>query len=92
MPYKTGSWGKQALERSRRRNRYFIEYVAKHKKERDARAKVFYAIKTGKLSKKPCRDCGRTDDIEAHHSDYDKPLEVIWLCPLHHRLEHRKAR
>jgi hypothetical protein len=24
-----------------------------------------------------------------HHSDYDKPLEIIWLCPRHHALLHQ---
>lgn len=23
-----------------------------------------------------------------HHKDYDKPLEVTWLCRRHHMLEH----
>ena len=26
---------------------------------------------------------------EAHHRDYEKPLEVVWLCPEHHRIWHR---
>jgi hypothetical protein len=24
-----------------------------------------------------------------HHTDYDKPLEIIWLCPQHHTLLHQ---
>ena len=45
-----------------------------------------YAIRTGRVAKEPCLFCGR-DDVHAHHRDYAKPLDVIWLCPkCHHRL------
>lgn len=27
--------------------------------------------------------------VEAHHSDYSKPLDVDWLCKEHHALWHR---
>ncbi len=91
MPYKTGSWGKQALERSRKRSSYFIAYRKKFPDKWRARALLNYAVKTGKIKKLPCRDgthCkGR---IEAHHPDHRKPLEVIWFCPFHHRQEHKR--
>lgn len=45
-----------------------------------------YSIRAGKIKKEPCLFCGR-DDVHAHHRDYAKPLDVIWLCPkCHHRL------
>jgi len=52
-----------------------------------AREKVFYAIKSGKLIKKPCEECG-DQNSHAHHENYLNPLDVIWLCPLHHRQRH----
>ena len=39
-----------------------------------------------KLVKRPCEMCGA--DAQAHHEDYSKPLEVRWLCPVHHRQRH----
>lgn len=45
------------------------------------------ALNKGKLIKKPCKVCG-TDNVEGHHIDYSKPLEVMWLCRKHHRQWH----
>ncbi len=54
-----------------------------------ARVAVKDAVRRGKLAKGPCAigdDClGR---VEAHHSRYDQPLAVTWLCARHHRLLH----
>ena len=45
------------------------------------------AIKSGKLSRLPCKICGNKRS-QAHHFDYKKPLDVIFLCPRHHVLLH----
>jgi hypothetical protein len=45
------------------------------------------AVKNGKLKAQPCKVCFATP-TQAHHPDYSQPLEVIWLCALHHRQEH----
>jgi hypothetical protein len=49
---------------------------------------VAQAIKTGKLTPQPCEVCGITKRVYAHHDDYDRPLDVRWLCPLHHNQHH----
>jgi hypothetical protein len=41
------------------------------------------AIKNGNLKRLPCEVCGNTLS-QAHHNDYNKPLDVIWLCRPHH--------
>ncbi len=50
------------------------------------------ALRCGILTKPhTCSGCGCPDTehrIEAHHHDYSKPLDVIWLCtPCHSRMD-----
>tara|TARA_R110000803_G_scaffold37320_2_gene80370 strand:- start:648 stop:1076 length:429 start_codon:yes stop_codon:yes gene_type:complete len=46
------------------------------------------AIKKGEMERKPCEECGATRNIHGHHDDYSKPLDVRWLCALHHKRHH----
>ena len=53
---------------------------------------VEQALKCGVIEKpRTCSGCGCPDTehrIEAHHHDYSKPLDVIWLCtPCHSRMD-----
>jgi len=54
---------------------------------------VAQALRKGTLIKPSnCSDCGRDEYevfIEGHHPDYDKPLDVVWLCKECHLKEHR---
>lgn len=54
-----------------------------------AHIKVNNAIRTGKLIKKPCCQCGEMKS-QAHHSDYNKPLDIKWLYSKCHGFEHRR--
>lgn len=58
---------------------------AKHPERKNARSRVAYAVKTGKLIKQPCAVCGSLT-VQAHHADYNKPLDVQWLCVKDHRI------
>jgi len=57
-----------------------------------ARNAVTAARQNGTLIPQPCEICGRTENIEAHHDDYSKLLEVRWLCREHHLWVHRKRK
>lgn len=59
---------------------------AKDKKER-ARILARMAIRHGIVVLGPCGTCGSTE-IEAHHLNYDEPLNVVSRCRPCHRLEH----
>ena len=68
-----------------RKKRY--RSVNKHKST--AHYLVSCALTTGELVKLPCHIC---DDphSQAHHEDYTKPLEVMWLCQTHHSRRHEE--
>lgn len=55
-----------------------------------ARYAVSNAIRDGRLERQPCEVCGEKRS-QAHHDNYTKPLEVRWLCRIHHGHEHRLA-
>ena len=73
----------------RKENGYHNEYNSKKRypeKER-ARQLLQYAVKIGSITRLPCEVCGQL--AQGHHEDYLKPLEVTWLCPLHHAEKHK---
>jgi len=64
--------------------RYRIKYPEKQR----ARQIIQARLRRGTMKAGICK-CGR-DDTQAHHSDYSKPLEVVWLCSSCHGEEHTK--
>lgn len=71
--------------------RRFYAQREKGTKKRQARIDVGNALATGKLTRQPCEVCGN-ENSQAHHPDYDKPLNVMWLCPTHHAQEHKRTK
>jgi hypothetical protein len=71
--------------------RYINDRKARTKHERKypekakARDELQRAVRAGKVTKGPCEVCGTTQNVQGHHPDYTKPLEVQWLCTTHHR-------
>lgn len=47
------------------------------------------AVHAGTLVRQLCEICN--DVAETHHEDYNKPLEVKWLCVKHHKELHHKT-
>lgn len=49
------------------------------------------ALRRGDLVKPTkCSRCGLPKRLHAHHDDYSKPLDVMWLCQICHGLRHRE--
>lgn len=55
-----------------------------------ARTAITREIVAGRIVRQPCEVCGEPRS-DAHHDDYDKPLDVRWLCRPHHMELHRKV-
>lgn len=52
---------------------------------------VARAVASGRLIRPTtCQRCNQAGDIEAHHDDHAKPLDVLWLCPVCHAARHRE--
>lgn len=54
-----------------------------------AQTAIGNAVRTGQIRRMPCERCGSLR-VHGHHEDYSKPLEVMWLCPKHHKERHRE--
>lgn len=65
------------------------KYKEKNKKKSQCHGIVAYAVRCGNLKREPCEVCGCAKS-HAHHDDYDKPLDVRWLCDTHHNEWHVK--
>ncbi len=79
--YSQSAIGKAAMARS------IMKQRAHHPLRFKVRKAVSNAIQVGHLVPQPCEVCGE-GKTQAHHDDYNKPLEVRWLCHKHHCKEH----
>jgi hypothetical protein len=90
----------QRTQRKRRQSRKkwqrsHLEALARHQarfpKAAAATRAVQAGIKAGRITPaKECQaiDCTVSGRLEAHHNDYTRPLEVLFVCPAHHRRGH----
>jgi len=62
---------------------------AEDKRRQKAHNAVHRSIKKGELIRKPCCRCNEKKSL-AHHEDYDKPLDVMWLCQPCHKQRHKE--
>lgn len=60
--------------------------VDRHKVK--VRSQTRCAVLRGDILRGPCSECGATDRVHAHHEDYSRPLDIIWLCKACHSKRH----
>ena len=85
-------WHMGRYYKPERRRVSHLKYIAKPETAQKLRAReqCAYAVRIGKLTRLPCQKCG-AEKSEAHHEDYSKALEVLWLCKKRHAGEHFKV-
>lgn len=64
-------------------------YAKKYPEKILARRMLRQALRLGKIKKGRCEIC-KKPNVHGHHDDYFKPLDVRWLCPVHHAAAHKK--
>ena len=78
-------------ERAKAAQEISAAWRAKDARRSVAHQRVFKAVRNGSLVRQPCIRCGEVKSL-AHHEDYDKPLEVMWLCQPCHKQRHKELR
>jgi hypothetical protein len=73
--------------RMKLRQAVVAEYAKKFPQRRKANNAVNNAVRDKRLEKWSCQVCGDPKSV-AHHADYSRPLDVVWLCQAHHKQAH----
>ncbi len=89
MRKRAKDWRKNNPELAKIKDALKIRYRKKNDPKDKARGILNRAIKSGKIVRPNiCSKCLEPKRVQGHHFDYEKPLEVIWLCQKCHSLEH----
>lgn len=90
LPHRKAAVKARASRYADRKANYLRRYREAHQDRDTARCAVNNAIRDGKLKAKPCERCTFALGVQAHHEDYSKPLDVVWLCTKCHGARHRE--
>ena len=100
LRYKQTESGKAARKRAEQKYKQTpkgqeVQRVSNRKKKLKfpekikAQNAIDYLIRSGKLIRPTvCPTCSIETFIEAHHTDYTKPLEIVWVCASCHKRLH----
>ena len=66
------------------------KWQAANPKARWAHIATQSGLKRGLIKRQPCEECG-AEPTDAHHDDYDRLLQIRWMCRRCHVAGHRKA-
>lgn len=73
---------------ARQTEQYRKNWRAKNKQKYKAHIITNNALKNKIITRQPCEICSQDLNVHAHHDDYLQPLNVRWLCPIHHKEWH----
>lgn len=90
LPHRKEDMSKRQKKNRLRHNELNRAYSEKYKDRKMSHTIISNQRRDGKIIPKPCEVCGGHDRIQAHHPDYSKPLEIVWLCQPHHMELHRR--
>ncbi len=77
--------GKKIIRESKKK------WILNNQNKSRCHQEVRNALNRGDIIKpKSCTECGAIVKLHGHHSDYNKPLAVEWLCPLCHKQKHKE--
>lgn len=63
------------------RARYAEKIKIENPEKLKARRAISNGIRDGKIERgTACHFCASSHNLQAHHEDYDHPLDVVWLC------------
>lgn len=91
------AWRKANPEKIAAKNRKYqknnpligSDYRKSHRQQHRAWSAVWNALLSGKMQRPSiCARCRENCKPQAHHKDYSKPLDVMWLCRKCHRERH----
>ena len=69
------------------------DYSKRNRHKTNAKARLKTAVDNGTLVRPDrCERCNELKFAEAHHPDYSKALEVVWLCDACHKKAHVEER
>ena len=80
-------WRKKNPQSGRRHQR---DWRNRNRHKYNAQRMVRKRVRSGKIVRpNSCQVCGILGKPQAHHDNYSKPLEVMWLCAQCHNDRHR---
>ena len=83
---------KSNLLHASERAEYTKQYRKNNPDKYKATSRINHLVEKGKLAKPmACEVCGKVGRVEAHHANYSKPLDVIWVCKkCHYKLDEER--
>lgn len=80
-------------EQKSRYNKQKNDWRLRNKIKSSAHNKVAKALLRGSIIRPViCESCTEDKPLHAHHDDYNKPLEVRWLCDTCHKAHHKEEK